>query len=596
MIHAMKQETKRKLKIYAGILLFCLVLGGAIYRGVTVSNAATVTVGTVSTSGGTLTVRKEPNTSSATLGSLSNGSQVTILATVTGESVSGNTTWYQIEYSSGTGYVSGRYIAEVHTVEQVPADEDYINQLVSKGFPRSYAVLLERLHQQYPNWEFEAVLTNLDWDTVIEAESRLGWNLVQSVNNDAQKSTATGAYDWATNTWYGFDGSGWVCASPDMIRYCMDPRNFLTADNIFQFATNEYQEYQTAAGVSALLNGTFMMWNNGNFTDADGVSRNYPDTFVDAGKAVGVSPYHLASRCRQEQGVNGTSGSISGTVAGYEGWYNYFNIGAFPSGGRDSVTNGLIRASEEGWNTRYKSILGGSEIVGNNYVKVGQNTVYFEKFNVVNSKPGLYNHQYMTNVQAAISEGKTIKKAYSDSAGTVLFRIPVYQNMPETPQAEPNSGNPNNWIKSMTIQGYNLTPGFNSEKTEYSLIVGSGVASVTISATPVVSTSKISGTGVVNLNYGDNKITVNCTAQNGSVRAYTINIVRQQSASVSKGDVDGNGAIELKDYVMIKRHILGYEALTGNSLIAADVDENGAIELKDYVMIKRHILGYEKIQ
>ena len=148
----------------------------------------------------------------------------------------------------------------------------------------------------------------------------------------------------------------------------------------------------------------------------------------------------------------------------------------------------------------------------------------------------------------------------------------------------------------MTIQGYNLTPGFNSEKTEYSLIVGSDVASVTISATPVVSTSKISGTGVVNLNYGDNKITVNCTAQNGSVRAYTINIVRQQSASVSKGDVDGNGAIELKDYVMIKRHILGYEALTGNSLIAADVDENGAIELKDYVMIKRHILGYEKIQ
>ena len=215
---------------------------------------------------------------------------------------------------------------------------------------------------------------------------------------------------------------------------------------------------------------------------------------------------------------------------------------------------------------------------------------------MVNSKPGLYSHQYMTNVQAAISEGKTIKKAYSDSAGTVLFRIPVYQNMPETPQAEPNSGNPNNWIKSMTIQGYNLTPGFNSEKTEYSLIVGSDVASVTISATPVVSTSKISGTGVVNLNYGDNKITVNCTAQNGSVRAYTINIVRQQSASVSKGDVDGNGAIELKDYVMIKRHILGYEASTGNSLIAADVDENGAIELKDYVMIKRHILGYEKIQ
>lgn len=595
MIRSMKHETKQKLKMCAGILLFCLVLGGAVCRDGTISNAATVTVGTVAAS--SLNVRSGPGTQYPVVGYLSQGDQITILAEASGQDVQGDNIWYQIQEKPG--YVARKHIKDVHTVEQTPSDENYINELMNKGFPRSYAVLLDQLHRQRPNWVFEPVNTNLDWNDVIAAESRLGWNLVQAGNDDSQKSTEPGAYDWATNQWYGKDGAGWVCASSDMIRYCMDPRNFLNPENIFQFATNEYQDYQNATGVTALLQNTFMTQIDANsgFLDTDNIQRTYKDTFVEVGQStdVQVNPYHLAARCRQEQGVNGTSGSISGKVSGYEGYFNYFNIGAFPANGRDSVTNGLIRAKNEGWNSRYLSILGGSKIVGNNYVKVGQNTVYFEKFNVVNAKPGLYNHQYMTNVQAAISEGKSMKKAYDNNAN-ILFRIPVYNNMPDTPQPMPNSGNPNNWIKSLTIQGYSLTPGFDSAKTDYSLIVDSTVASVTISADPVAKGASVSGTGTVNLNYGNNTVTVNCTAQNGDLRAYTLNIVRQHPSGVARGDVDGDGTIALKDYVMVKRHILGYEILSGNSLMAADVDGDGAIALKDYVMIKRHILGYEKIE
>lgn len=591
----MKHETKQKLKMCAGILLFCLALSGAVCRDGTISNAATVTVGTVAAS--SLNVRSGPGTQYPVVGYLSQGDQITILAEASGQDVQGDNIWYQIQEKPG--YVARKHIKDVHTIEETPGDESYINELMNQGFPRSYAVLLDQLHTSYPNWRFEAVNTNLEWNDVIAAESRLGWNLVQAGNDDSQKSTEPGAYDWATNQWYGKDGAGWVCASSDMIRYCMDPRNFLDSENIFQFATNEYQDYQNAAGVTALLQNTFMTQidANGGFLDTDNIQRTYKDTFVEVGQStdVQVNPYHLAARCRQEQGVNGTSGSISGKVSGYEGYFNYFNIGAFPANGRDSVTNGLIRAKSEGWNSRYLSILGGSKIVGNNYVKVGQNTVYFEKFNVVNAKPGLYNHQYMTNVQAAISEGKSMKKAYDNNA-SILFRIPVYNNMPDTPQSMPNSGNPNNWIKSLTIQGYSLTPGFDSAKTDYSLIVDSAVASVTISADPVAKGASVSGTGTVNLNYGNNTVTVNCTAQNGDLRAYTLNIVRQHPSGVARGDVDGDGTIALKDYVMVKRHILGYEILSGNSLMAADVDGDGAIALKDYVMIKRHILGYEKIE
>lgn len=593
------KELKRKIKVYIGILLLGAVFGLGIYYGVTVSTAAPVTVGTINTGGSSLRVRSGPGTNYSAIGALNDGGQVTIL----GE----ENDWYKIQYGTQVGYVLKRLISNVHTTDgtqspppadggaQVPpGDAAYRDSLVAAGFPASYANLLSGLHSQYPNWVFEPVLTGLDWNTVLTEEGKLGRNLVQSVNNDAQKSTAAGAYDWLTNSWIGFDTASWVCASPEMIAYCMDPRNFLDADSIFQFATSEFQEYQNAAGVLALVSGSFL---TGNYSDTDGATRSYPETFVEVGRQVAVSPYHLAARCRQEQGKNGTSGSISGTEKGYEGYFNYFNVGAYATNGLTPVQKGLQYAKGQGWNSRYKAILGGASVVGNNYVKKGQNTVYFEKFNVVNKASGLYAHQYMTNVQAAISEGRNTKKAYTDTNASIVFRIPVYNNMPETSSLLPQSGNPNNWLKSLSVNGYNLTPGFSPATTEYTLIVGQEVSAVEISASAVAGTSSVSGTGTVSLNYGNNGVAITCTAQNGSPRTYTINIVRQQppSGGGSRGDVNGDGTINLADWVTIKRHILGIESLSGERFQAADVNGDGTVNLADWVAVKRHILGYESL-
>ncbi len=596
-------EMKVKLKIYLGVLFFCLILGTGVYYSVTISNAATITVGTVSAS--TLNVRSGPGTTNSVLGVLGKGEQVKILGEENG--------WYKIEYNPHVGYVSKSYITDVRSVEEepeAPIDEAYINELVAKGFPKSYAVELERLHSKYPNWVFEPVVTGLEWSTVIAEESELGTNLVQSINNDAQKSTASGAYNWYTNTWYGYDTNSWVCASPEMIAYCMDPRNFLNVANIFQFATNEYQSYQGASGVQALLGSSFM---KGNYTEPNGEVKNYADTFVSVGSQVGVNPYHLAARCLQEQGINGGKTS-SGTVSGYENYFNYFNIGAYPANGLTAIQNGLKYAKNKGWNTRYASILGGSEIVGKNYIKMGQNTGYFQKFNVVNETSGLFTHQYMTNVQAAISEGKNMKKAYdADMNAAILFRIPIYNNMPETICPLPTSGNPNNWIKSLAVDRYTLTPGFDAGITEYSLIVEETVESVTISGTPIVSTSKITGTGKVHLNYGSNQIAINCTAQNGTMRTYIVNIVRQGEAPPpelgpepnpnpdeepnqgKKGDVNSDGRISNADIVLMERHMLALSILPENQVKLADVNSDGKVSNADIVLVERHILGLELI-
>ena len=43
--------------------------------------------------------------------------------------------------------------------------------------------------------------------------------------------------------------------------------------------------------------------------------------------------------------------------------------------------------------------------------------------------------------------------------------------------------------------------------------------------------------------------------------------------------------------MMVKRYILGIYEPTAQGLKNADVDGDGVIKLRDYMMIKRHILG-----
>ena len=114
------------------------------------------------------------------------------------------------------------------------------------------------LHAEYPNWVFTAQHTNLDWNTVIENESVVGRNLVYTSSISSWKSIADGAYNWDTSTWPGFDSSSYVAASSDIIKYYMDPRNFLDDKYVFQFLTHSYDSSaQTAEGLKSIVQGTF---------------------------------------------------------------------------------------------------------------------------------------------------------------------------------------------------------------------------------------------------------------------------------------------------------------------------------------------------
>jgi beta-N-acetylglucosaminidase len=348
--------------------------------------------------------------------------------------------WYRvkcdIDGKTLYGWVESSYVTK-DAIPDIPTDADYEQSLVDIGFPATYAKLLAILHEQYPSWSFIPVITGLEWETVLSEESKAGRNLIYKTADDAKKSVASSEYNYYTNTWTIRDSSGWVTVHPDYLAYCMDPRNFLNAENIFMFESLSYNSAHNITGVNAIIKNSFM---EEDVKDSDDSTLNYAKTFMSIGEEVGVSPYHLASRVRQEQGANGTSPLISGTYPGYEGLYNYFNYGAYGTPTSVLYANGLTYAKNQGWTSRYLSLLGGSKLLAKNYINVGQDTLYFQKFNVVYADK-LYTHQYMTNVEAAISEGKTVASAYTDKTQAFIFEIPVYSNMPEEPVQFTATGN-----------------------------------------------------------------------------------------------------------------------------------------------------------
>ena len=496
-----------------------------------------------------------------------------------GELVSaGGMNWYSVTLVVGGASYSGWICADYVAVNGQTSDDqsqgettgvtdsEYEAALAAAGFPASYCSALASLHQKYPNWQFVPVQTGLDWNTVVSNESLVGRNLIQNSVNDARKSTDSQAYNWETNKWYGFDGASWVSASPEYIAYCIDPRNFLNENQIFQFETLEYAGYQNAAGVQSVLSNTFMA---GNYTDTDGAVRSYADTFVEIGSNVGVSPYHLVV-VAHPGAVLGIvlMQEISGRYSNYAGYYNYFNVRAFTTGSASAIVNGLEYAKLQGWNSIYKSIAGGSSVVADNYVKKGQNTIYFEKFNVVYTN-SLYAHQYMTNVQAAMSEGTNMGKAYTDKNQAFVFRIPVYQNMPESAVTFADKGNPNNWLSSITVDGYALTPAFSGANTSYSLVVPDSAASINVGATAVAGTSTVSGTGNYSLNYGDNTIQITCISQSGDSRTYTLIVARAGGSAGGTIQVADDAAIT--PFYPIGTYVTGIEPGTSASTVASGI-------------------------
>ena len=290
--------------------------------------------------------------------------------------------------------------------------------------------------------------------------------------SDNWKNTTPGQYNVEVD-------SGWVDSSELAVKYAMDPRNFLNEVRIFQFETLSYNSSaNNINSIEKILYGTEFYQNKVSYLDNKGnminTNETYSELILRGGQKSAVSTYHLASRIKQEVGPFLSHSSISGKVSGYEGLYNFYNIGATSSAEpMGAIKNGLQFAKDgKGasqttknkylipWNNKEKAISGGGIFIGSSYIQVGQNTVYLQKFDVNDDRgSNLFSHQYMTNVLAPYNEARSIYKGYQKNGILDLqisFIIPIFNNMPDIQYESPNI-NSNNYVADNTKVYCNAT-------------------------------------------------------------------------------------------------------------------------------------------
>lgn len=606
------------------------------------------------TTGDSLVVHNKANTNS--------NSAVTELAFGTGVKVTGKSgNMYKITYDTNkTGYVSANYVINVDAgkrttnVSGIETYDNYCNSLISKGFDRSYCQYLYHLHSKYPNWEFKADVLEYTLDEATAEEE--GKVVLQTKNSNY----------WLNGKYIEGD---YYYINQAVIASFMDPRNSLYESLIFQFLDLESSKNISNDNALKKIAGS------GNLS-------KYFDEFEKAAVTVSINPVHIMARSEQEGANKSNYGAITGlyttstgrkSAQGYslDGYYNFYNIGSYTDSNYDyTVQRGLAYAAgflesnscivknsngkyeysaskcgqlsyNRPWNTPEKAIIGGAEFIANDYVRKGQDTLYYQKFNVSTySSYTDFSHQYMTNIHAPVNEGGRIYEAYK--AGNLLnskftFIIPVYKNMsPDV--SEPVDKSSNSRLSSISIDGKAISD-FDAVRVEYTYNAITSANSIKVEAKTEDSKASVSGTGTYNFTSdGTVKVTLTVIAEDGSKTVYVVDIkkvVPSESITVndvvSKMGVKVDGSImygispgtEVSTLVKTVTSNKGQASVVNSSnkskttgalasgdkitisgtnekkvytiAVRGDVNGDGAVKINDLILVQSHILNKGKL-
>ena len=324
--------------------------------------------------------------------------------------------------------------------------DPYDAYLAQQGFPTTYWPALKKLHEAHPTWTFAAQKTGMTFDTAVNAEYNSGSNYMSTNETNPTKATKKA------------------------LKYYMDPRNFMTEKYIFQFMDHS----ETASGTTTTVKRLASQNSSCFMLDSSVFTLSWLTT---AASNAGVNANVLAAMIVQEQGWTGGSNNLvsgkSGLSIGVyktstgklyktlklDGYYNYFNIGAFPSNSVPVGTGyystsvnasrrglwyaagqlnykGTVTATSYGrpWNTKQKALTGGAQFYKDEYIDNNQKTYYTKKFNVMNGSGNVATHQYETTIYGARDEGVLLAYAYTSSSKNLRFLIPVYTNMDKVTQ------------------------------------------------------------------------------------------------------------------------------------------------------------------
>lgn len=308
---------------------------------------------------------------------------------------------------------------------------DDINRIDENRYPGIKSLILN-LKNKHSNYKFQVYYTGIDWTEAVTMEYQGHGSSPKNLFNSSPKYQGKWYCPICGSKTYD---TGWHCASKEAIEYMMDPRNSLDETSVFQFKNLEVSDVNSE-NIQAVIDSKYSAYSYINNPIA-------VNSIINASLNYGLNGYSILAKIINEQGA-GNSPLVKGS--GYEGeyigYYNFFNVGAYGNGIATVMRNGLKYAQKKGWDSVEKSILGGSEYYKSQYIGRGQNTLYYQRFNVVYTN-SLFSHQYQQDIMGAQTSGTLLKKYY-ETSGIIYnveqdFIIPLFENMPSKPCSRPST-------------------------------------------------------------------------------------------------------------------------------------------------------------
>ena len=141
----------------------------------------------------------------------------------------------------------------------------------------------------------------------------------------------------------------------------------------------------------------------------------------------------------------------------------------------------------------------------------------------VKSKSYTFTFKTLKKGSTSVSVGGYLAYAYADLSEISLSSNSKKINIITQAELEASYSKNNN-LASLGVEGFTLTPEFNANTLEYSVIVPEDTKEVNLTGTVQDKKASITGVGVQQVNQGNNKFLVTVKAENGSEKTYTINV------------------------------------------------------------------------
>ena len=155
----------------------------------------------------------------------------------------------------------------------------------------------------------------------------------------------------------------------------------------------------------------------------------------------------------------------------------------------------------------------------------------------------------------------------------------------KTQQEIIDSYSKNNYLSSLTVDGYTLSPEFNRSVTEYTVTLDSNVEKINVSGTLEDNTASVEGFGEKQLTDGENIININVTSQSGNLLTYVIKAnVKELNPIVLKIDGDDYTVVKKKSALTAPTNYLETTVKINNEEVPAfssDITKYTLIGVKD---------------